>query len=177
MICSGTLTGTRIAGSIKIIVGTLRLRPGPEQPKGGCGAECESWMASKMLRRLSLILTLAATFNGAPALAEAPERTSTLVVYGGDPCPAGEGDEIVVCARRPESERFRIPKSLRHKEDPPAETSWVSRSEALDDVQRFTRPNSCSVVGSAGQTGCLAEMLARWRAEQRARRAGMAGIP
>ena len=34
-----------------------------------------------------------------------PERIINLLVYGDDPCPQSQGDEIVVCARRPEAER------------------------------------------------------------------------
>lgn len=100
---------------------------------------------------------------------EPPERTTTLVVYGEDPCPQPEGDEIVVCARQPESERYRIPKPLRDKKkDELSESSWTSRAEGLDEATRFTRPDSCSTVGTGGQTGCLATMLRQWRAARRA---------
>ena len=44
-----------------------------------------------------------AATNGTPP----PDRIATLVVYGDDPCPRSAGDEIVVCARRPENERYR----------------------------------------------------------------------
>ena len=49
----------------------------------------------------------------APALAQ-QTRVSEIIVYGTDPCPRSTDDEIVVCARKPESERFRIPEALRH---------------------------------------------------------------
>ena len=56
------------------------------------------------------------TATAMPAHAtDKPERITSLIVYGEDPCPQSEGEEIVVCARRPESERYRIPKKLREK--------------------------------------------------------------
>ncbi len=103
----------------------------------------------------------------APVFAEAPEREEKLVVYGDDPCPRGEDEEIVVCARRPEAERYRIPKSLREREKVPGPQGWGSRVATLEDVQRDTRPNGCSPNGSFGQTGCLAEALRRWFEERR----------
>ena len=38
-----------------------------------------------------------------------------LLVYGDDPCPASTDDVIIVCARLPEQERFRIPPNLREQ--------------------------------------------------------------
>ena len=54
-----------------------------------------------------------------PALAadgddDTPRRTE-VTVYGDDPCPTGTEGEIIVCAREPEEERYRIPKKLREK--------------------------------------------------------------
>jgi len=112
----------------------------------------------------------------AAAAAEAPSRQSTLVVYGNDPCPtSGPDNEVVVCARRPEEERYRIPRRIRERQ--PTETSWASRVEGLEEESRQMRPNSCSVVGSNGFTGCNAAMIRQWYAERRARRAAEAGIP
>ena len=59
------------------------------------------------------LAALAPFLSLAPASAEPPQRVFNLIVYGDDPCPKGEGDEIIVCARKPESERYRIPKKLR----------------------------------------------------------------
>lgn len=118
------------------------------------------------------IFGLAALLGAAaPAAAfqeEPPERETALIVYGDDPCPAAsDEEEIVVCARRPEDERYRIPAPLRRR-DRPAETSWTAQSEALEEAQRDTRPDSCSPVGSFGQSGCSQEWARRWRAERRA---------
>ena len=124
-------------------------------------------MAATAQLRLFPLLAFAAL---APAAAqEPPERETSVIVYGDDPCPQPQAeDEIVVCARRPEEERYRIPEPLRRAADRPPETSWSSQVAALEEAQRETRPDGCSVVGSFGQTGCTQEMLRRWRAERRA---------
>jgi hypothetical protein len=105
----------------------------------------------------------------APAGAQPQERIRRLVVYGADPCPRGaSGDEIVVCARRPETERYRIPKELRDREpgDDPESTSWAARAEALEYVGR-TGIQSCSTVGPGGVSGCWNELVRAWRKDRR----------
>ena len=126
--------------------------------------------------RLAALLGFAAAFP-AIALAEGPPaRQSTLVIYGNEPCPtSGPDNEVVVCARRPEEERYRIPRRIRERQQ--TDTSWASRVDGLEDESRPLRPNSCSVVGSNGFTGCTAAMIRQWYAERRARRAENAGIP
>jgi hypothetical protein len=96
-----------------------------------------------------------------------PERESTLVVYGDDACPQSTEDEIVVCARRPEEERYRIPPALRHTEL--EEVAWGTRAMDLDATNDIGRPNSCSVVGAYGQSGCSQRMIDNWYAERRGR--------
>jgi hypothetical protein len=102
-----------------------------------------------------------------PAKAEPPQRIFNLIVYGDDPCPKGEGDEIVVCARKPESERYRIPKKLREKPAPSGGPGWGSQVATMEQVQRQNLPGSCSAIGSNGFTGCTAKMLEQWFAERR----------
>jgi hypothetical protein len=113
-----------------------------------------------------IIPTVAAAQAGAPA------RTTTVTVYGNDPCPdtSTASDEIVVCARRPENDRYRIPKELRGRNAPLSETAWGARAAGLEEESRAGRPGSCSTVGSYGQTGCRQEMLRDWYAARRARR-------
>lgn len=110
-----------------------------------------------------------------PALAQPPERESSVIVYGEDPCPRAEGDEVVVCARRPEEERYRIPRPIRERQ--PTEAAWASRVEGLEEASRAMRPGSCSVVGSFGQSGCSQALIRQWFEERRARRAEDAGVP
>ena len=105
--------------------------------------------------------------DDAPAAEGTPGRESTVLVYGDDACPASTDNEVVVCARRPETERYRIPPSLRRSRRP--EQSWASRVESLEEASRDARPGSCSVVGTYGQSGCTAALIRQWYAERRAR--------
>lgn len=126
--------------------------------------------------RLAALLSAAAAFPSAASAFDPPERQSTLVVFGDDPCPSsGADNEVVVCARRPEEERYRIPRRIRERQQ--TETSWASRVEGLDEASRDMRPNSCSAVGSNGFTGCNSAMIRQWYAERRARRAEEASVP
>ena len=125
--------------------------------------------------RLPMFALLLAPALAVPAVAQRPARESHVIVYGDDPCPESRGDDIVVCGRRPEEERYRIPRRIRERQ--PTETSWASRVEGLDDESRPMRPNSCSVVGSNGFGGCTAAMIRQWYAERRARRAQERSIP
>ena len=118
-------------------------------------------------------LVLASIALAAPALADTadpPRRIVNATVFGDDPCPNGKADEIIVCARQPEAERYRIPKPLRDPpEAPAASQAWSSRVATIDEVNRTGLPNSCSPVGAGGQTGCTLDMVRRWKAEQQAK--------
>lgn len=102
---------------------------------------------------------------------KAGRRTIDVVVYGEDACPTSDDGTIIVCARRPEQERFRIPQALRKKEaeerDVPTEQGWGSRAMAADSAGRAFLPNSCSPIGTNGATGCTQAMLQQWYAEMR----------
>jgi hypothetical protein len=120
--------------------------------------------------RFSIVAVPAAMLLLLPAPAgaeEPPERVESLVVYGDDPCPRSQGDDIVVCGRRPETERYRIPRELRRSRDERRGAAWSTRVAEMEEATRFTRPNSCSVVGSWGQTGCLESAIRNWVAERR----------
>ena len=106
-----------------------------------------------------------------------PERMVSLVVFGDDPCPRSSDREIVVCARLPENERYRVPKRFREKQVEPAQESWTSRARELEYVSRAGTPNSCSPVGSGGQTGCFAQFLRQAREERRQAEAEGREIP
>ena len=119
------------------------------------------------------LVALTALLIAAPAAAQdedgegAPVQESVILVYGDDSCPPSTENEVVVCARRPEEERYRIPRDLRRSSRPP-EQSWASRVESLEEASRDARPNSCSVVGTYGQSGCTAALIRQWMAERRA---------
>ena len=133
------------------------------------------------MRTLFAIALLAAA---APALAQEdkasgqpPERMVSLVVFGNDPCPRSSDREIVVCARLPENERYRVPKRFRGKKPEPSQESWASRARELEYVSRAGTPNSCSPVGSGGQTGCFTQFLRQAREERRQAEAEGREIP
>jgi hypothetical protein len=126
-------------------------------------------------------LALAAIFLASPLLAQQPQvpvpgaapaaaepRVNQVIVYGDDPCtPSTDPDEITVCARVPESERFRIPQNLRDNPNDPANQSWAGRATELAYVGR-TGTQSCSTAGPGGFTGCLQQVINQARAERRA---------
>lgn len=85
------------------------------------------------------------------------DKVRMVIVYGDDEAPEPQGDEIVVVARMPEAERFRIPENLRYS-DNPANTAWINRVEKLEFVGNFGTL-SCSAVGIGGATGCTQEMI------------------
>jgi hypothetical protein len=105
--------------------------------------------------------------EAAPQPSEMPERISFLVAFGEEKCREPVGDEIVVCANVPENERYRIPIALRKKERVVTDRSWSSAVEELDSFASDLRPNSCSVNGSNGFTGCTQQLLRQWFAERR----------
>jgi hypothetical protein len=109
--------------------------------------------------------------------ADGPKRVVNATVYGSDPCPKGSNGEIVVCGRRPDNERYRIPKELRKREQQPSETSWASRVAGLEEAGRPSMPGSCSPVGSWGQTGCFQQMIRQWGAARAAARSQAASQP
>jgi len=105
----------------------------------------------------------------APALAQAAPNVAEIIVYGTDPCPRSTDDQVVVCARRPEAERYRIPPNMRQSGTPQEMESWARKSQSLSTVGA-TGINSCSPVGPAGYTGCLMQVIkeAKGQAKQTA---------
>ena len=134
-------------------------------------------------------LTLAAALMATPALAQqpgvpAPEavaaapqesaaatpnldpRVNQLIVYGDDPCPVSTNDEIIVCARLPEDDRYRVPSNMRDNPDDPAVESWANRATELS-YTGATGIGSCSTAGPGGMIGCFNQIVNQARAERR----------
>ncbi len=106
-----------------------------------------------------LFAVAATSLVPAAAPAQQGQRIRQLVIYGNDPCPPSRGDEIVVCARRPETERYRLPPNVREQGDTsPERESWAARARSLENVGD-TGTDSCTTVGQGGQTGCLQKMI------------------
>ena len=124
-------------------------------------------MMFKLPLSLAAAAGLAAGFAALPAPALAQQaRTSEIIVYGTDPCPRSTDDEVVVCARKPEGERYRIPERLRVSGSRQSRQSWAANAKSFETVGA-TGINSCSAVGPGGHTGCLQQIINQARAEQR----------
>ncbi len=105
-----------------------------------------------------------ALITPAQAQDEAGDRVQVLAVYGQDNCPQSTADEIVVCKRYDESERYRIPQDLRSSDSPQNEsqTARVKRLETLGQGGI----GSCTPVGPGGVTGCTQQLIQQAYAER-----------
>ena len=113
-------------------------------------------IAKTSLATIAAGLSLA---SAAPALAqeEGDVSVNQLIVYGDDPCPQSTADQITVCARKDEDERYRIPEPLRNPASPQNE-AWNNRVLAYETVgDQGTL--SCSPAGAGGWTGCVSQMI------------------
>lgn len=122
---------------------------------------------SKMPLMLASALALAATPAAVPAQ-NSSATVSEIIVYGTDPCPRSTDDEIVVCARKPEAERYRIPERLRQGGGYQSRQAWANKARQFEVVSR-TGIQSCSPVGPGGFTGCTEGLIRdafRERSEQ-----------
>ncbi len=99
--------------------------------------------------------------------ADGHEKMNMLIVYGDDPCPAStEPNEITVCARKGEGERFRIPENLRESSSP-QNNAWTNRVTTYETVGA-AGVMSCSPVGSGGWAGCNSKFINNAYAEKAA---------
>ena len=119
----------------------------------------------------------------APALAQSSLKTDTssadgsrpreriVTVFGSDPCPkASDANEIVVCSRRPDEERYRIPPTVRTGVG--ARPGISARRKALLGSATGGAGGSigsCSPVGPGGGTGCNQAMQDAYREEKNPR--------
>jgi hypothetical protein len=94
----------------------------------------------------------------------AGDRVNEIVVFGSDPCPRSTDDDVVVCYRVPERERYRIPERLREGGSLQERTAWASKARTIERAGR-TGIQSCSPVGPAGYTGCMEQMIRGAREE------------
>ena len=92
-----------------------------------------------------------------PAFAQ-NAKISEIIVYGTDPCPRSTDDEVVVCARKPEGDRYRIPEALRQGGALQQRQAWAERARVFETVGA-TGINSCSPVGPLGFTGCSQRLI------------------
>ena len=117
-----------------------------------------------MIRRLLPLLALAVAAPLAPQ-DTGGDKVRMVIAYGNDEVAPPQGDEIVVVARLPENDRYRIPEVLRFSDDP-ANMAWARRVERLDMIGAFGTM-SCSPVGLGGFTGCTQQLINAAAADKR----------
>ncbi len=129
-----------------------------------------------MLRTAFAALTLLALPVGAMAQdkqAESgnpPQRIKSVTIGTTEKCPESTADEIVVCNRI--DNPYRIPKELRDSGPIPMKNqAWTTRLADDEQISREAAglPDTCSPVGSGGQTGCARALARQFKAEKRAR--------
>lgn len=130
----------------------------------------------------TILLTLSAAASALalpalPALAQNAPQNGVLIIYEGDTCPTNnDGEEIVVCVKRPASERFRIPSELRDTEATPQRESWAVRQRSALTAGD-TGIGSCSTVGPGGGIGCSTRDIQAGKAEADARKRAEKVLP
>ena len=94
------------------------------------------------------------------------DRVNEIIVFGTDPCPRSTDDQVVVCKRVGEEERFRIPERLREGGSLQQRQAWANKVRSIERVGR-TGIQSCSPVGPAGYTGCMEQMIKQAKEESK----------
>jgi hypothetical protein len=134
-----------------------------------------------VLKRIAIIIAAGAAPLLAPGAAHAQNsvQNGVLIIYGNDKCPTNKnGEEIVVCQRLDEAERFRIPKNIRDNTPsiPQKGEAWALRSQDALTTGNFGT-GSCSTVGAGGGTGCFVKQATAARAERRAMKKAETELP
>ena len=114
--------------------------------------------------RLALALAIAVSWLAMLAPSAGAQSTSSVdrdnirrvLVYGTDPCPPSPPGEIVVCARRPEGDRFRIPERFRKPDKLTGDhEAWAYKAEQLE-MHGASGVNSCTPVGPSTRNSLAA---------------------
>ena len=107
-----------------------------------------------------------------------PQRVRSVTLRQGERCPKSSDTEIVVCSTL--DQPYRIPKQFRDSGPIPAQNqSWVNRTATADQIGRVAGglPDTCSPVGTGGQSGCALATNRQWLAEEKARRDAANQVP
>ena len=132
------------------------------------------------MKTILLTLSAAASALALPALPAAAQnapQNGVLVIYGDDKCPTNsDGEEIVICVRRPAGERFRIPTELRDSEVSPQRESWAVRQRSALTAGD-TGIGSCTTVGPGGGIGCSTRDIQAGKAEADSRKKAEKVLP
>lgn len=111
---------------------------------------------------LSALAATPAAAQSAPA-----EKVNQVIIYGDDKCQPSTPDEIVVCNRLPEAERFRVPEIFREDPLDPRNRAWADRVISVERAGRFGT-DSCSPIGLGGFTGCTTQVIQNAALERQA---------
>ncbi|GGE17598.1 hypothetical protein GCM10011529_25130 [Polymorphobacter glacialis] len=101
-------------------------------------------------------------------------------MFGTEECPKPSSpDEVVVCARLPDSEIYRIPQQLRAANDQRTSPFQANRSLLLGDASGGAGGSigSCSVVGSGGASGCNQDHIDAWARDRTGRMGQSEEVP
>jgi len=103
-----------------------------------------------------------------------PKRIRSVTLTAPDQkCPPSTAEETIVCTTV--AEPYRIPKELRGAGPiPPKRQAWTNRVAADEQTSREAAglPDTCSPVGTGGQTGCARAAARSFAAEKRAKANG-----
>ena len=107
-----------------------------------------------------------------------PQRVRSVTLSPGQKCPPSTSTEVVVCGTL--DQPYRIPKQFRDSGPIPAQNqAWANKVAVQDQIGRTAAglPDTCSPVGTGGQSGCALMQNRQWAAERRAQRDAEAAIP
>lgn len=107
-------------------------------------------------------------------------RQRLVTVFGSEVCPKPtSNDEVIVCARLPESEIYRIPKRLRGANDKVASPFIANRNLLLGDGSggAGSAIGSCSQIGPGGYIGCTRKQVEAWAADRTERMGATPAAP
>jgi len=105
-----------------------------------------------------------------------PQRIRSVTLQKGERCPPSTGNEVVVCSTI--GEPYRIPAPLRDSGPiPAANQAWANRASAAAENSRVAGglPDTCSPIGTGGQSGCALMRNREWAAARRLEAQGTDG--
>ena len=148
----------------------LSAQPAPPPPATDIPAPVGASPADLEIQPLAPVLTSKArpaptTLRTVSADTSQP-RVRTMTVFGTDPCPKStSADEIIVCAREPAEERYRIPTALRVGSGVKVSRFAKERKLLLGSAAGGAGGSvgSCSTVGPGGGTGCQLQINDAWK--------------
>lgn len=116
--------------------------------------------------------------DGQAETGQPPQRVRSVTIRPGEKCPQSTATDVVVCGTL--DEPYRIPKGLRDDHPVAAQNqSWVNRTATADEIGRVAGglPDTCSPVGSGGQTGCALQANKQWVAAKTEERRQASSAP